>query len=184
MNDVPDRVPQYRNGVDGEASGASWGGPIEGTEAVTGSIEEPNPPEVAGIELSCPDLRLTLRATGEETGGAYTLIEYATSAACAGPPLHLHRRMDEVCFVLDGDVTYTLDGRVTAVPAGASLFVPRGASHRFTIAHAARLLLLFTPAGFAGYSRELALIMAATGGRPDAAMMRSLGASYDAAAVE
>ncbi len=90
-----------------------------------------------------------LLATGEQTGGAYTLLE-ARVLPGGGPPPHLHRREEESFYILAGEITFFLtDHKITAKP-GAFIQMPRNTPHAFKNegASEARMLILATPAGF------------------------------------
>jgi quercetin dioxygenase-like cupin family protein len=91
----------------------------------------------------------TLKGTRDNTGGALTLVE-ASVPAGSGPPPHVHANEDEAYYVLEGELE-VLDGeRTFAAGAGSFVFIPRGTLHRFrNVGHGhARMLFLFTPAGF------------------------------------
>ena len=45
---------------------------------------------------------ITIKAAGQDTGGAYTVIQEA-SPPQGGPPLHLHHWEDEAFYVLEGE---------------------------------------------------------------------------------
>jgi quercetin dioxygenase-like cupin family protein len=96
-------------------------------------------------------------ATGEQTGGAYTLSE-ARVLPGGGPPPHIHRREDEAFFVLEGEITFTLDGKKITAGAGSFVQGPRGIPHAFKNEGAvpARMLILTTPSGFEKFMAEIA----------------------------
>ena len=48
---------------------------------------------------------ITLKATGEETGGSIGFLE-ATSAPGTGPPRHIHHSCDELFYVLEGEFLF------------------------------------------------------------------------------
>lgn len=105
---------------------------------------------------------VTVHADGEQTDGAFSLIETAETAPGAGPPLHVHRDCAESFFVLAGAYVMHLDGREFACPAGSFVYVPRGMRHTFrTLERDSRKLNLYTPAGMVGYFDELAAGIAA-----------------------
>ena len=52
----------------------------------------------------------TLKISGEQTGGAFTLLE-AVVPLGGGPPPHIHHLEDEVFVVLEGELLFTTDGR-------------------------------------------------------------------------
>jgi quercetin dioxygenase-like cupin family protein len=94
-----------------------------------------------------------VKMSGQQTGGAFEVIEFRGNAAC--PPPHVHREREECIFVLDGGFTFVLgDDEVEAAP-GSWVFIPRGTRHGFTATADARALILVTPAGLEGFFAEL-----------------------------
>ena len=91
---------------------------------------------------------VTFYALGEDTGGAFTLFEEATSQGSSAFP-HLHREEDQAFYVLEGEHEFTCGGETLAAPAGAFVYVPRSTVHSFTNVGETpgRLLILSTPAG-------------------------------------
>ena len=101
--------------------------------------------------------KYTILATGEQTGGAYTLAD-ATVPPGGGPPPHYHTREEESFYVLDGEITFTVDGRTVLGTPGSFVQIPRGTPHAFKnhSARPARMLILCTPAGFEKFMAEFA----------------------------
>ena len=96
-------------------------------------------------------------ADATETGGRFTLIETAESAAGLGPPLHVQHDCAEAFVVLAGRYAMHVDGREFECPAGTFVHVPKGAAHTFrTLEAGSRKLNLYAPAGMVGYFEELA----------------------------
>jgi quercetin dioxygenase-like cupin family protein len=95
-----------------------------------------------------PGERLTMQATGEQTGGALAFLE-DVAAPDGGPPLHLHPEADEAFYVLDGELEVTLGERSLSSPAGSFVWVPRGTPHTWLVRgdRPARFLALYTRAG-------------------------------------
>jgi quercetin dioxygenase-like cupin family protein len=93
--------------------------------------------------------------TGEETGGAYFVME-ALVPPGGGPPPHIHTREDETFYVLDGQVEFLLGEETIVAGPGDFVNVPRGTVHRFqnTGTETARLVLTFTPAGIEHWFEE------------------------------
>lgn len=88
------------------------------------------------------------RVGGEQTGGAYALLD-SLAPQGNGPPLHVHSREDEVFYVLDGELTVTREGRDRRVGAGGCVFLPRGVPHTYRVeSPTVRALTLISPAGF------------------------------------
>ncbi|MFI6998023.1 cupin domain-containing protein [Nocardia sp. NPDC050175] len=83
----------------------------------------------------------------ETTGGVLSLAEVVLPKGDE-PPVHLHSREDELCFVLDGELTVHRGlARIQAGP-GTSVWLPRGIPHGFAVHTAtARVLHHYTPAG-------------------------------------
>lgn len=99
---------------------------------------------------------LTVLVAGEQTGGQFAIIE-ARERQGAEPPRHIHSREDEFIFVLDGRLTIELDGERFDRGTGTSLLLPSGSEHTFSVEPPeARLLVVYSPAGFESCLRELA----------------------------
>ena len=85
-------------------------------------------------------------ATGEQTGGAFTLVdEHAKRGESV--PLHLHHADMESFYVVEGEITLYI-GEKPGVRAGAGSFahLPGGTVHGFRIeSETARYLILTTP---------------------------------------
>lgn len=98
-------------------------------------------------------------ASGEQTGGSYSLLEQLFPKGPAAPP-HLHEGMDEVFYILDGEASFLLGDRIEHAGKGAMVFIPRGTVHAFRVdSPTARVLNLYTPAGF---ERTLVLLAQST----------------------
>jgi quercetin dioxygenase-like cupin family protein len=98
---------------------------------------------------------MSVKATGAETGGAFSLLE-ADEPAGFGPPLHVHHDADEAFYVLEGEYFIFLDGRELSCPAGSFIFIPAGTPHGFRVGDmASRKLNVYTPAAMVGYFDEL-----------------------------
>jgi quercetin dioxygenase-like cupin family protein len=90
----------------------------------------------------------TIKASGEDTGGAFTLIEVLVPPR-SGPPPHVHSREDEAFYVLEGEFEVYIDNqRLTAGP-GSWVTLAKGSLHYFKNIGQSRgkMLILATPAG-------------------------------------
>jgi quercetin dioxygenase-like cupin family protein len=95
-----------------------------------------------------------LRATGEQTKGHYAMAEIV-STPDGFVPLHVHHREDEAFFVLEGEVAFNIGDRTIDAGPGDFAFGPRDVPHRYAVkTPSARMLMLFSPAGFEGFIRE------------------------------
>ena len=98
---------------------------------------------------------MTLKATGESTGGGLLLLENLTAPG-GGPPPHIHTREDEFWYVLDGTFEIRIGDEVHAVGPGGFAYAPRGTVHNFrnTAETPGRILVGFAPGGMEGFFRE------------------------------
>jgi mannose-6-phosphate isomerase-like protein (cupin superfamily) len=107
-----------------------------------------------GERLSWMGEPTLLKVTGAETEGRYALAEIITTPAGL-VPLHVHHREDEAFFVLDGEVSFAIGEDTFDAGPGGFAFGPRDVPHRYTVrTPTARMLMLFSPAGFEGFIRE------------------------------
>ncbi|OAP39967.1 cupin [Sinorhizobium glycinis] len=49
------------------------------------------------------------------------------------PPLHVHRREDEVFHILEGSMRFHIDGRELTAGAGETVIAPKGLAHTFLV---------------------------------------------------
>ena len=92
---------------------------------------------------------ITLKATGEDTGGAIGVLDATATAPGAGPSPHVHHDCDELFYILAGQFSFLVDSRMVSAPAGAFVFVPRGtvrAAQKIG-PEAGRLLAAYIPTG-------------------------------------
>ena len=98
---------------------------------------------------------MSVKATGKDTDGAFTLLEAAEPPGF-GPPLHIHRDAAEAFYVLEGEYLIVLEDREVTCPAGSFIFIPAGMPHGFRVGTmASRKLNLYTPAAMVGYFEDL-----------------------------
>jgi quercetin dioxygenase-like cupin family protein len=112
-------------------------------------------------------------AVGQQTGGAYALIETANDPS-TGVRLHVHEREDETWFVLEGEFVFQVGNQTFHAHPGDYVFGLRGVPHRYAneTASIARALIMVTPAGFEGFWRKSARL------GKDAATHEALGQKY------
>jgi mannose-6-phosphate isomerase-like protein (cupin superfamily) len=90
----------------------------------------------------------TIKATGKETDGRYTLVEVLEPDGAEGP-LHVHHREDEAFWILEGELTFRIGDETVQASPGSFLFGPRGVPHSYRVDRGpARLLYILSPAGF------------------------------------
>src|ERR687893_135565 len=87
----------------------------------------------------------TIKATGKETGGRYTLVEVLEPPG-EEAPLHVHHREDEAFYILDGSATIHVGEQSFEVGPGDYVFAPRDIPHRYSIGdEGCRFLFICTP---------------------------------------
>ncbi len=136
-----------------------------------------------GRQLSLPDRGaiVTLKAIGGDTGGQFSVVESAPAPEAPGLPMHRHHRSDEALYILEGAVTVRVGDRLETVAAGSFVFIPRGTAHMFWNPgpHAARVLVIFAPAGVERFLEETAEAFAAASGQPDPGLLHEIRTKHD-----
>ena len=96
--------------------------------------------------------------SGEDTGGAYCLLEVGLAPGM-GVPRHTHTREDESYFVLAGELEVTVGGKTFILKPGDSLVAPRDIPHQLRNSGDVEnhYLLIFWPSGFEGFLEETAI---------------------------
>ena len=101
------------------------------------------------------DILWVVLATGEQTGGEYSLM-WELCPKGSGPGPHYHDQ-DEQFFIEDGEITYLANGEELRARSGSFVLIPRGTIHSFRVdSETATFLNSYTPAGFERTITELA----------------------------
>ncbi len=96
-----------------------------------------------------------IHVSGEETAGAYGLVEMRARRGDM-PPLHVHHRDDEAFYVIDGRVVLHLPGRTIELERGDSFLAPKDVAHAYRVeSDEATWLVAFSPAGFERFVEEV-----------------------------
>jgi quercetin dioxygenase-like cupin family protein len=122
---------------------------------------------------------VVIKATGEDTGGAFFVAEVVLEAGFLGPPRHFHTRLHETIYVLEGELTMTLDDTDAVLAAGVFASIPPGVVHTFRSdsRQPVRGLSVNAPAGWEHYLRELAAAASAGGLTPE--LMVEIASRHD-----
>ena len=80
---------------------------------------------------------LTMKATTEETAGAFLLFEDLMPEGKV-TPLHTHAGEDEMLYVLEGELLVHIDGDDHVVAARGVAVAPRGVPHAFLVTSPSR----------------------------------------------
>lgn len=126
-------------------------------------------------------IRVELLARARDTGGSFTFMRYTAPAGFTGPPLHVHRDLDESMLLLEGRLRVRLGDEEQDVNAGGFMWMPRDVPHAFANAgdSPARFVGIISPPGrmeefFAAVAEELA----GTEGPPDRDRLMELNAKH------
>jgi len=93
------------------------------------------------------DILWLILASGEDTGGAFSVMEELCPKD-SGPPPHIHDQF-EFFYILDGAITFLVDGQEIRGVAGSIVTIPAGVVHSFRVdTETARGLNIYIPAGF------------------------------------
>lgn len=120
------------------------------------------------------------KATGEREGGGPTVIEFIAAPGFSTGD-HVHSTIEELFYVVDGEITIRAGEWSSRVGPGSFVRVPPRTPHGFGNPGTApaTLLLLISPAGVhEEYFRELAAVLA-TPGPPDTPAIAELRQRYD-----
>lgn len=116
---------------------------------------------------------------GEENGGAFAIGEHPLEPGVLAAPPHTHTNEDEISYVLEGEIGVMIGEEVYRAAAGSYVLKPRGVVHAFWNPgpEPARIIEIFSPAGFEKYFEELAEILSA-GGPPEMSRLEELADRY------
>ncbi len=95
----------------------------------------------------------TMKATEQETGGAFLMFEDQLDAGKV-TPLHRHPDADETFYMLEGEILLHIDGEQRTLGTGGIVVMPRGVPHAFMVTTAARMLCLQTPGSGEAFYRH------------------------------
>lgn len=129
-----------------------------------------------GRPIDLGAFHMTVKATGEDTAGAFTLLE-ADEPPDFGPPMHIHQDCAEAFYVLDGEYVIFLGDREQSCPAGSFIYIPAHTPHGFRVGKmASRKLNFYIPAAMVGYFDDLS---AAIGrGEADPEVLTDIAVKY------
>ncbi len=131
-----------------------------------------------GKSVSLGGLGIDFKIWGDQTDGAFAIVEHPLAPRALAAPLHRHSREDECSFVLEGLVGAQLGDDVLTAGPGTYIWKPRNQWHTFWNAgdEPARLIEIISPAGFEKYFEELPTAFG--GPIPDQAALSSLASRF------
>jgi len=125
-------------------------------KAITGKLAPKIVRANEGVVLNVIGDMQTVKLTGKDTDGQFTLIEEENEPGTGIPP-HVHTNEDEVFKVLEGEMELTVGDKTTVLKAGDLAFGPRGVPHSWKIIgdKKAKVILSVFPAGIEDMFQEL-----------------------------
>jgi mannose-6-phosphate isomerase-like protein (cupin superfamily) len=101
------------------------------------------------------DIRTWVKSS--QTNLQFSSVEAAVAPKTMGPPPHIHKDLDEICYVLEGTASIMVGDTVYEVEAGAWHMRPRGIKHTFWNAgdKSLRFLDFYFNQDFENYLEEL-----------------------------
>ncbi|HKE67034.1 MAG TPA: cupin domain-containing protein [Micromonosporaceae bacterium] len=98
---------------------------------------------------------VTIKATGAETKGRVTVVEFVNPPGFA-PPLHRHLEEDEMFYVLSGTAEFQCAETTFSAGPGDFVLLPQGLAHTFIVGtdEPLRTLQITTPSGFEEFAAE------------------------------
>ncbi|HZU18951.1 MAG TPA: cupin domain-containing protein [Candidatus Dormibacteraeota bacterium] len=97
---------------------------------------------------------LTIKAGSADTGGSLMVFEDRVVRGKT-TPLHLHPNLEEVIYVVEGEILAYVDGQEWPVGAGGILIIPRGVPHALLVtSETGRLLCAVVPGTGEAFFRE------------------------------
>jgi len=74
---------------------------------------------------------IDIHATLGETNGGFSIVELRVPPCFPGPPVHLHERMTESFYMLEGAIDLLRDDTWTPLRPGSSALIPPGTPHGY-----------------------------------------------------
>jgi mannose-6-phosphate isomerase-like protein (cupin superfamily) len=99
--------------------------------------------------------KVTFKLTPEDTDGRFGISEVVAQPGNGFPP-HIHRREDEMFYILDGDFTLVQGERTLTCSRGSAAYLPKNFMHTYNNRGTTpgRIVVAVTPCGFERFIRE------------------------------
>ena len=110
-----------------------------------------------GEVLAMGTARIEIKAGAKQTGGRFFLAENTIPPGFPGPPPHVHEKLLDMFYILEGALGVRLGDDEHLVPAGSFIAAPPGVVHTFFNRgrEPVRFLNLNVPGGWEEYMRAL-----------------------------
>ncbi len=92
--------------------------------------------------------KINFRVCSDETGDRIGIYEYEVPSKAMGASVHIHRKMEEIFYVMEGEVSLIMGSEHIVGRAGDVILIPRGTTHGFSNKgeKPLRIFIMFTPA--------------------------------------
>lgn len=129
-----------------------------------------------GIEYEWSSDHIFVKSLGHLADGRVSMVEDTMK-----PGFHLgrhhHKKMTEIFYILEGELTLIFDNDTVVASAGTTINVPPNVWHEAKSENGAKMLSVFSPAGFEDYLAQLKTL--SDDQFSDAAFMQALNEKYD-----
>lgn len=128
-----------------------------------------------GRRIEAGPLIMRVIEDGSHTSGTHAVVEFTLNGQFSPPP-HIHRKHEEVIYVLEGEMVLPVGDQTFRLGPGAAFVTPIGLPHTFSNGGTGtlRILLTISPASHLGYFEEVAQVMQAAQGKPDPQAMMAV----------
>ncbi|MEM7348389.1 MAG: cupin domain-containing protein [Chloroflexota bacterium] len=129
-----------------------------------------------GTEYEWASDHIFVKTNGTVTDGRASMVEDTIK-----PGFHLarhyHKQMAEIFYILEGELTLIFDDETVVATAGTTINVPPNVWHEAKSENGAKMLSIFSPAGFEDYLAEMKTLTDEQ--FADEAFMTALSEKYD-----
>jgi mannose-6-phosphate isomerase-like protein (cupin superfamily) len=143
------------------------------------------PEEGKRIPAPIPGVSIVAKAWGTRSPGDHDLIELGLPPGKDGPKPHVHRKHEELFYVVEGQLAFLVGNQqFLELGPGSFVHVPPGVVHDFRNSGAvrSRFLLVTSPAGFDRYFEEMGALYSE--GKFSDATLGELRLKYDTNEVD
>src|SRR5829696_2150377 len=132
-----------------------------------------------GSVVPLPGATMVFKALSGRESGDYIVGEFTAQPGFAGPRPHMHRKHEELFYVVDGEFDFFVDDQTVRLGPGSFVSVPPGVLHDFRnpSERPARWLGIASPGGLDRYFDEV-MTLVATGSLSEETL-RELRGKYD-----
>ena len=129
-----------------------------------------------GIEYKWSGDHIFVKTVGNLAEGRVSMVEDTLK-----PGFHLgrhhHKKMTEIFYILEGELMLIFDDETVVASSGATINVPPNVWHEAKSENGAKMLSIFSPAGFEDYLAELKTLT--DDHFADETFMQALNEKYD-----